>query len=258
MVTENEFFRQTTLRISSSLNIETAMRRCMAFLSQHIPVSGMLFGVYDPERNAGKILAAIWPPNMARPPETLPFPTAFWNWMKGKWAGEPATMFINDLEREEGPTSQILLSMFPPEISLLFMDLELEEKRLGNVVFFAEGKHRYEATHARLLSLVHEPFAIDLSNILRHQEILRLKDMLADDNRFLNRQIMEMTGDTIIGADFGLRDVMKMVHQVAPLSSPVLLMGETGSGKEVIANAIHFSSIRSNNPYIRVNCGAIP
>jgi transcriptional regulator with PAS, ATPase and Fis domain len=82
--------------------------------------------------------------------------------------------------------------------------------------------------------------------------------MLADDNRFLNRQIMEMTGDTIIGADFGLRDVMKMVHQVAPLSSPVLLMGETGSGKEVIANAIHISSIRGNNPYIRVNCGAIP
>jgi transcriptional regulator with GAF, ATPase, and Fis domain len=51
---------------------------------------------------------------------------------------------------------------------------------------------------------------------------------------------------------------MEMVRQVAPLKSPVLLMGETGAGKEVIANAIHNLSLRSNGPFIRVNCGAIP
>ena len=49
-----------------------------------------------------------------------------------------------------------------------------------------------------------------------------------------------------------------MVRQVAPLDSPVLLMGETGTGKEIIANAIHLGSQRKNNPYITVNCGAIP
>jgi len=112
--------------------------------------------------------------------------------------------------------------------------------------------------HAHLISLLHEPFAISISNILQHQEILRLKDMLADDNRYLHQQMHQMTGDTIIGADFGLKDVMEMVRQVAPLNSPVLLMGETGAGKEVIANAIHFASQRKNNPYITVNCGAIP
>ena len=61
MVDENEFFRQATRRISGSLNIETAMGRCMAYLKQHMPVSGMLFGLYEPELNVGRLLAAIWP-----------------------------------------------------------------------------------------------------------------------------------------------------------------------------------------------------
>jgi DNA-binding NtrC family response regulator len=93
---------------------------------------------------------------------------------------------------------------------------------------------------------------------LRHQEVSRLKDMLADDNRYLQRQLLSFSGSEIIGADFGLKTVMNMVRQVAPLDSPVLLMGETGTGKEAIATAIHRFSPRREGPFIRVNCGAIP
>jgi transcriptional regulator with GAF, ATPase, and Fis domain len=64
--------------------------------------------------------------------------------------------------------------------------------------------------------------------------------------------------DEIIGADSGLKTVMEMVRQVAPLDSPVMIMGETGVGKEVVANAIHYSSPRAKGPFIKVNCGAIP
>jgi transcriptional regulator with GAF, ATPase, and Fis domain len=138
------------------------------------------------------------------------------------------------------------------------MNLELEEERLGVFGIFTEGKYQYNQTHARLISLLHEPFAVAVSNILQHQEILRLKDMLADDNRYLSRQMMKMTGDTIIGANFALKEVMKMVAHISPLNSPVLLMGETGVGKEVIANAIHHFSQRKNNSFIKVNSGAIP
>jgi transcriptional regulator with GAF, ATPase, and Fis domain len=82
--------------------------------------------------------------------------------------------------------------------------------------------------------------------------------MLADDNRYLYNEMRSASGDEIIGTDFGLKTVMKMVGQVAPLDSPVLLLGETGTGKEVIANAIHYSSPRRDGPFIKVNCGAIP
>lgn len=257
-IDENEFFHQATLRISSSLTVETAMRRCMEYLNKYLPVSGLFFILYEPDLNIAKVLAAIWPPGLKKPGETIPLPKEYWNWLKNAWAQDSSIRIINDIDLEEPPMKQIMSLTFPAEISHLHMGLELESKRLGGVHFFTEGKHRYTSTHLRLVSLLHEPFAIALSNILQHQEILRLKDILADDNRFLHQQIHQMTGDTIIGADFGLKGVMEMVRQVAPLNSPVLLMGETGAGKEVIANAIHFASQRKNNPYVTVNCGAIP
>jgi transcriptional regulator with GAF, ATPase, and Fis domain len=97
-----------------------------------------------------------------------------------------------------------------------------------------------------------------MSNALKHQEVLKLKDLLADENRYLHDELQRLSGDEIIGADFGLKGVLDLVHQVAPLASPVLLLGETGTGKEVIASAIHRASPRRDNPFIRVNCGAIP
>ena len=65
-------------------------------------------------------------------------------------------------------------------------------------------------------------------------------------------------GAAIVGAATGLRDVMRQVEQVAPTGAPVLILGETGSGKEVVARAIHERSTHRAGPVLRVNCGAIP
>jgi len=97
-----------------------------------------------------------------------------------------------------------------------------------------------------------------MSNALKHREVIQLKDLLADDNRYLHGELRRLSGDEIVGANFGLRDVTHKVQQVAALNSPVLLLGETGVGKDVIATTIHYSSSRSNGPFVSVNCGAIP
>ena len=88
--------------------------------------------------------------------------------------------------------------------------------------------------------------------------MLRYQAILLDDKRFLNRELHGDAADGIIGGNTGLRNVMEMVRQVAPLNNTVLILGETGTGKESIANAIHFSSPRRNGPFITVNCGALP
>jgi transcriptional regulator with GAF, ATPase, and Fis domain len=129
---------------------------------------------------------------------------------------------------------------------------------LGSLTLTADGKDRYTDEHARLFALLNEPFAIALSNALAYQQVLRLKDMLTDDNRYLNQELLRMSGDEIVGTDFGLKNVMEMVRKVAPLESPVLLLGETGAGKGVIASAIHYLSPRRKGPFITVNSGAIP
>jgi transcriptional regulator with GAF, ATPase, and Fis domain len=126
------------------------------------------------------------------------------------------------------------------------------------VVLTAEGTGRYESHHARLLGLLEEPFTIAMENVLVHREVVRLRDRLAEDYRHLQQEMLRITGDEIVGADFGLREVMHQVRHVAPTESPVLLSGETGAGKDVIANAIHLGSPRRDGPFIPVNCGAIP
>ena len=134
----------------------------------------------------------------------------------------------------------------------------LENECLGSLGLLAKGKGKFTKAHARLISLLREPFSIALSNALRYEEVVKLKEMVDAENRELNRELHHVSADEIIGTEWGLRHVMEMVRQVAPSASPVLLLGETGVGKEVIANAIHYSSLRRNAPFVKVNCGAIP
>jgi len=257
MTDENEFFRQATLLICSSLNVDTALQRLMVYLRDFMPVSGILMGTYDPEMNIAKPLALIWPPSLKKPPNTISFSREMAAYVRENWNGKPQITIENDIQEEDPAIRSLLLKLFPEDCSRLHMDLELETERLGVLVVLAEGKHRYTPEHSRLISLLHDPFAVAISNILQYREIARLRDLLADDNRYLQRELRSISGDHIVGADFGLRHVMQMVRQVATLNSPVLLLGETGVGKEVVANAIHEGSPRKKRPLVKVNCGAI-
>jgi len=144
------------------------------------------------------------------------------------------------------------------ESSLLINRLVIDGKYIGAFVARAAGKNRYTDEHLRLWTLINEPAAIALANYLQFREISRLKDLLADEKTYLKNELRRSFGDKVVGADLGLRQVMGKVRQVAPLPSPVLISGETGTGKEIVANTIHDLSKRSDGPLIKVNCGAIP
>jgi transcriptional regulator with GAF, ATPase, and Fis domain len=143
-----------------------------------------------------------------------------------------------------------------PLSSILINRLVIEGKYIGSLIANVKGEGKYNDEHLRLWGLVNEPAAIALANHLRYREIIRIKELLADDKHYLQNELRG-GGTTLIGADYGLKEVMENVRLVAPLLSPVLLIGETGTGKEVIANAIHELSPKSNGPLIKVNCGAI-
>ncbi|WP_197281939.1 sigma-54 interaction domain-containing protein [Dethiosulfatarculus sandiegensis] len=84
------------------------------------------------------------------------------------------------------------------------------------------------------------------------------KERLADDKRYLEKELKRDHEGGIIGVEGGLKTVMERVNQVARLNTPVLLLGETGVGKEIVANALLNGSPRRKGPFIKVNCGAIP
>jgi len=90
-------------------------------------------------------------------------------------------------------------------------------------------------------------------------EIQRLKEQLQAENIYLREEIrLEHNFDEIIGQDEGLKHVLFKVEQVASTDTTVLILGETGTGKELIARAIHHSSPRKDRPLVKVNCAALP
>jgi formate hydrogenlyase transcriptional activator len=101
--------------------------------------------------------------------------------------------------------------------------------------------------------------AIAVENSLAYREIAELKDKLAQEKLYLEDEIRgELDFDGIVGQSSALRHVLNLVETVAPSDSTVLLLGETGTGKELIARAIHERSRRKERTLVKLNCAAIP
>jgi transcriptional regulator with GAF, ATPase, and Fis domain len=251
----NEFFRESTLRICSSLDIEKAMQQCLQFWVRFLPASRMCFHIYDRQSGIVETVAMA----TVTKSEALSLRTSLP--AKGRRQVEEqrrSRTKLVDRMGDDAVAGPVVSHFDAEDLSGLLLDLALEREFIGTVSVFGEPGRRFTQEHLQLLSLLNRPFAIALANSLRYRELRKLRDMLADDNRYLRDELRQMAGEEVVGAGVGLRDIMEMVRQVAPLDSPVLLLGETGVGKEVLANAIHSLSVRRNGPFIRVNCGAIP
>ncbi|HEY1476528.1 MAG TPA: sigma 54-interacting transcriptional regulator [Chthoniobacterales bacterium] len=109
------------------------------------------------------------------------------------------------------------------------------------------------------LTQIAKQIAIAVENAVVHGEIRHLKDQLSKEKLYLEDEIRaEMNFAQIIGSSTSLRRLLKGVETVAPTDSTVLIYGETGTGKELIARAIHDLSPRRSKPFVRLNCAAIP
>ena len=139
----------------------------------------------------------------------------------------------------------------------LLAPLSDERGPAGFVLLIAESTFDARAI-ARAQSVL-EPLGVALTNDERLHELARLREATEAENRaLLTRLGRQSILETVVGERGGLRQVMERVAQVADTDVPVLILGETGSGKEVIARAIHERSRRRTGPMVRVNCGAIP
>ncbi len=141
--------------------------------------------------------------------------------------------------------------------------LQGEESRISGIIALLAPPDAISdaipAEHSALFLRLLEPFSIVLANAFRLHELHEMRASIEADRRSWLAQLAgDNPVDAIIGGEGGLRPVMIRVDQVARSDSSVLLLGETGSGKEVIARTIHERSHRAEAPFIRVNCGALP
>jgi transcriptional regulator with GAF, ATPase, and Fis domain len=145
------------------------------------------------------------------------------------------------------------------EGEVLVGPLNAAEGHLGALILVTHHSPAFTAEHENLIGSLLEPFTVAMENDRRVRELTSLREAVEADNRsLLSRLGRHDISDSIVGAETGLRAVMDQIELVARSDVPVLILGETGSGKEVVARAIHSRSPRAGKPFLRVNCGAIP
>ena len=142
--------------------------------------------------------------------------------------------------------------------SLCTLPLVTGERCRGVLFFMATEVGAYARLRRNLLEHVASAVAAALDDCLAHEEVRQLRDRLAAENVYLQEEIRsEHDFSEVVGNSPALLEVLRAIEQVAPTDTTVLILGETGTGKEVLARAIHDRSARRERPLVKVNCGAI-
>jgi len=129
---------------------------------------------------------------------------------------------------------------------------------IGTLNIASKAKFQYSDRDAEFLQEAANQVALAVENMRSYEEIADLRAKLEQENVYLQEEIRtEHNFEEIVGNSPALLAVLEKVEQVAPTDSTVLICGETGTGKELIARAIHDRSMRKNRPLVKVNCSAI-
>lgn len=171
---------------------------------------------------------------------------------------EPVIFEINKLSGEPAMPAYVDFWKKVGLHRVLGMALRVGGKNIGGA-FIHIDTNEMLIMKTSLLKAVFAQLAVAVSNILANEQVISYKQMLEVENAHLKEQIKTIYNfSDIIGSGPEMQKVYQMMSLVADSNSTVLLLGETGTGKELIARAIHNSSARKNKLMVKVNCAALP
>jgi formate hydrogenlyase transcriptional activator len=176
------------------------------------------------------------------------------------WVWQTQQPLIVSNLAEETRWPQFLELVKPFELqSVCALPLTTARQRLGALAFLSRQIGAYDDADVDFLQLVANHVAVAVENALAFECIEKLKEKLTREKVYLEEEIRtEHNFDEIVGESSALRRVLKEVETVAPTDSTVLIRGETGTGKELIARALHQLSPRRDRTFVKINCAAIP
>jgi len=128
-----------------------------------------------------------------------------------------------------------------------------------SVAFFSRADKQYNNGHIHLFEAIKATFVLSMEKALLYEEVSRLNVILSEEKKYLKEQVdKEFQSSELIGECLPMKQVYEKIKLVANADTSILLLGETGSGKEVVAGTIHSSSNRCGHPLIKVNCASLP
>ena len=254
----NQLLLEVSTAVTSHLDISDLLGAISACLKKVIPHDVAALALYDPE---GKVLRV----------HTLNAP-----WAEHVYAEEGFAMTLEDSPAGQAATTRkpvLIRHLDPAEYaspivkkaydagmrSSCNVPLVSHDRLLGVVAVASHLESAFTRAHVELLCNIAGQLAIAVENSLAYRELSALKNKLISEKIYLEEEIQtEYNFEEIIGQSASLKKILQQVATVAPTASAVLLCGETGTGKELIARAIHNFSNRRERTLVKLNCAAIP
>jgi PAS domain S-box-containing protein len=140
-----------------------------------------------------------------------------------------------------------------------WVPLVYRDEAVGTMLVASRREAAFSQAETAMLTGVADKVAMAVSNVVAFRQIAEMRDQLRQEKQYLEAEInLENHYEDIVGQSKSLRQILKEIETVAPTDATVLIQGETGTGKELLARAIHRLSLRNDRTFVKLNCAAIP
>src|SRR5438093_3880336 len=242
--------------ITSHRDLEALFHELAGRLHEVVRFDYLILVLHDPAHSAMRVHIL----ETTEPKRQLPGLVAMDEAPSGLVWRSQQPLVIADVEKD-GRWPRMWEETFRPNgmMSFCYLPLTTARQRLGTLAFSSKQRGAYDDADVDFLQLVANQVAGAVENALAFECIEHLKEKLTREKVYLEEEIRtEHNFDEIVGESPALRRVLKEVETVASTDSTVLIRGETGTGKELIARALHQLSPRRDRTFVKLNCAAIP
>jgi formate hydrogenlyase transcriptional activator len=247
-----ELLLDLTNSVISNLDLRDLLRAIAASIRRVMQCDGVGVALPEPEINRLRLYALDFPGGKGVIREGLLPPDDNRSAAKVFHTGQ--SMQMNSRDLSEDP-----LALAEGVKSILYLPLISRDRTLGVLTLGHLVEKTFSDDEVAFLKQIAKQVAIAVENSVAYGQIAELKDHLAQEKLYLEDEIRsELNFEEIIGKSDALRRVLTQVETVAPTDSTVLIYGETGTGKELIARAVHNLSARGSSAFVKLNCAAIP
>jgi transcriptional regulator with GAF, ATPase, and Fis domain len=263
-VNDDRFIREATQCLYSSLDIESTLHKTYQYLARYFPLDLSHMFIYDKSREVFRYLALATEKRGVLIDELIHMSSRSKKEIGNHELGQVRVYIKSSSDMLQDVFTHFRLNTRNPlieeheEFSALCIVLDIGTSLAGGFSLVSRGRDCYTADHIHKLTLLGSALTGSVLNLLHHRNIVLQNEQLVREKDDLQKRLGHVTTQSVIGAESGLADVMELVRYVGPTGSPVLITGETGVGKELIAHEVHRESACANGPFVCINCGAIP